>query len=205
MIKNFIFDFGEVLVEFDTEFMTSRYVKFPEDIKTVEEVVFDRLYWDRLDEGSITDDEVRQGICSRLPLSLRRKACLVYDNWYKNVPFIKGMPELLREIKQNGGRLYLISNISKTFAENYQTVPEIKEIFDMFDGLVFSSELRITKPDKEIFKYLLRQYNLNADECVFIDDRISNTLGAERIGIKSVLFDKNNENIKTEILNFIKE
>ncbi len=72
MIKNFIFDFGEVLVKFDTEYMTSRYIKNLDDVKLVEAVVFDRLYWDKLDEGSITDEEVKQGLRSRLPENLRK-------------------------------------------------------------------------------------------------------------------------------------
>lgn len=203
MIKNFIFDFGQVLVEFNTEYMTSVYFENKAEIKTVEEVVFDRLYWDKLDEGSISDDQVRQGIKSRLPKELHEKACLVYDNWYKNLPFIKGMTELISEIKQNGGRIFLLSNISEAFADNYHTVPEIKALFDKFDGLVFSSKLGLTKPDKEIFKYLLRQYNLNARECVFIDDRVCNTLGAERIGIKSILFSACDDKFKTEIKKYI--
>ena len=199
MVKNYIFDFGEVLVKFDTEYMTLAYLENSEDAKLVEKVVFDRLYWDRLDEGSITDDEVKRGICSRLPDKLRKSACLVYDNWYKNVPFIKGMPEILREIKSNGGRLYLLSNISKTFAESYHTVPEIKQVLDMFDGLVFSAELGITKPDKEIFNYLLRRYNLKAEESVFIDDRINNIIGAQTVGIKTILFEGSVDKFKTEI------
>ncbi len=202
MVKNYIFDFGEVLVKFDTEYMTSVYVKNSKDAKLVEEVVFDRLYWDKLDEGSITDDEVKQGVCSRLPNALHQKACLVYDNWYKNVPFIKGMPEILREIKSNGGHLYLLSNISKTFAESYHTVPEIKQVLDMFDGLVFSAELGITKPNKEIFNYLLRHYNLKCEESVFIDDRINNIIGAQAAGIKTILFEGSVDKFKTEILKY---
>ncbi len=200
MIKNYIFDFGQVIVKFDTGYMTSVYVEEPENISKVEEVVFDRLYWDKLDEGTITDDEVKQGICSRLPEFLQSSACRVYDNWYKNLPYIDGMKEVLKKIKQNGGRLYLLSNISIGFAENYSTVPEIKEVFDMFDGLVFSGRLGITKPSKEIFKHLLNKYELKAEESVFIDDRKVNILGAESVGINTILFDGCVEKFKSKIL-----
>ncbi len=125
---------------------------------------------------------------------------MVYDNWYKNVLFIDGMRDVLKEIKQNGGRLYLLSNISIGFAENYSTVPEIKELFDMFDGLVFSGELGITKPSKEIFKYLLKKHNLKAEESVFIDDRIVNNQGAESVGINTILFDGCVDKFKSKIL-----
>ena len=73
MTKNYIFDFGQVIVRFDTYFMTSVYVKETENIKLVEQVVFDRLYWDKLDAGTITDTQVKEGICSRLPYKLHIK------------------------------------------------------------------------------------------------------------------------------------
>ena len=188
MIKNYIFDFGQVIVNFDTKYMTSVYIKEPKNIKMVEEVVFDRFYWDKLDAGIITDEEVKQGICSRLPLKLQKEACAVYDNWYKNLTFIEGMPELLRAIKAKGGRLYLLSNISIGFAENYSIVSKIKEVLDMFDGIVFSGTIGKTKPNKEIFEYLLNKYTLKAEESVFIDDNMNNVLAAEKVGIKGYLF-----------------
>ena len=189
--KNFIFDFGQVIVRFDTAYMTSVYIKNINDLKLAEEVIFDRLYWDKLDAGTITDDEVKKGIRSRLPTRLQNKACLVYDNWYKNLKFIPGMPELIKDIKENGGKLYLLSNISLTFAENYKTVPMLKEVFDMFDGLIFSACVGMTKPDKNIFRYILDKYSLKAEESIFIDDNKNNISGANKVGIKGYLFDEN--------------
>ena len=58
MIKNYIFDFGKVIVHFDTEYMVKRYVKNADDANLLGDVIFDRLYWDRLDEGTIRDEEV---------------------------------------------------------------------------------------------------------------------------------------------------
>lgn len=188
MFKNYIFDFGQVIVKFDTKHMTSVYVNEPENIKLVEEVVFDRLYWDKLDAGTITDEEVKDSICSRLPENLKESACAVYDNWYRNLPFVEGIPELLRKIKANGGKLFLLSNISKGFAENYAAVPQLKELFDMFDGLVFSGPIGIIKPNKEIFDYILSKYNLKANESVFIDDNENNISGAQKAKINGFLF-----------------
>ncbi|MGN0492978.1 MAG: HAD family hydrolase [Acutalibacteraceae bacterium] len=191
VFNNFIFDFGQVIVRFDTEYLTSVYIKDSDDLKLAEEVVFDRFYWDKLDAGTITDDEVKKGICSRLPQRLHSKACLVYDNWYKNLKFIPGMPELIRNIKENGGKLYLLSNISLTFAENYKTVPMLKELLDMFDGLIFSASVGMTKPDINIFRYILDKYSLKAEESIFIDDNKNNISGAKKVGIKGFLFDEN--------------
>ena len=189
MFKNYIFDFGQVIVKFDTQYLTSVYIKNENHIKMVEEAVFDRIYWDRLDAGTITDEEVKKGFCKRLPVELQKSACLVYDNWYKNLKFILGVPELIKDIKAKGGKVYLLSNISKTFAEKYTTVPAIKELFGLFDGLVFSAPLGIVKPNKEIFQYILNEYSLISEETVFIDDNERNILSAKTQGINGYLFE----------------
>lgn len=200
MIKNYVFDFGQTLVRFDPRYMTSVYVRKSEKIEQIASAVFDRLYFDKLDAGTITDEEVKRKICDRLPKELQDKACLVYDNWYYNLPIIDGIPELLKEIKDNGGRLFLLSNISCGFAENYNRIAGINELLSFFDGLVFSGEIRMVKPDKNIFEYLLNKYDLSAAECVFIDDNKNNTLTAESLGIKSILFDGNVSKLRFELI-----
>ena len=67
MIKNLVFDFGQVMVHFDPKYMVEQYISDPIDSILLQRIIFDRLYWDRLDEGTIEDDEVIAGICSRLP------------------------------------------------------------------------------------------------------------------------------------------
>ena len=199
MLKNYIFDFGQVIVHFDTAYMTSLYIKDSEQQKIAEDVIFDRLYWDKLDAGTITDEEVKAEVCKRLPEDISQNACKVYDNWHKNLPFIDGMVDIIKKIKQNGGKLFLLSNISKGFAEKYNEVPQLKELFDLFDGLVFSAPIGLTKPNADIFNHLLTKYNLIAEESIFIDDNKNNILGAEKVGINGYLFDGNSEKLNKKI------
>lgn len=199
MKKNFIFDFGWVLVKFDSRYMTEQYIKNPTDCEMAHEVVFDRLYWDKIDAGTITDDEVKKGICSRLPQKLWDAACKTYDNWYYNIPFIDGMVDLVKDIKKAGGKLFVLSNISIGFAENYKNVPQIRELFSLFDGLVFSGPLHITKPNAEIFEHLLSKYSLNASDTMFVDDSEKNVNGANAVGIEGYLFDGDAEKLRKYI------
>lgn len=189
LIKNYIFDLGQVIVKFDTAYMTSVYFKDENEAKTVEEVIFDRLYWDKLDDGTITDEEVKDGIKSRLPEPFWERACAVYDNWHKNLPFTEGIRELIADISSNGGRIFLLSNVSIGFAEKYSEVDEFVKLFSKFEGLVFSGPLGIVKPSAEIFNYILDKYSLKAEETVFIDDNTRNTEGAKAVGIDAYLFD----------------
>ena len=195
-IKNYIFDFGNVIAEFDTIKLTLPYVEDKSLCETVSEVVFDRLYWNKLDSGDITDDEVRDGIRSRLPGKLGDMGCRAYDNWVNTMTPVPGMHRLIKDIHSKGGKLYLISNISTGFAQSYDKVPWIKEILDLFDGLVFSAVEGLTKPHKDIFEYLLNTYNLNSDECIFIDDSKVNADGAKSAGIESYLFDGDNNKLR---------
>ena len=93
----------------------------------------------------------------------------------------------------------MLSNISIGFAKNYSSVEELKELFSLFDGLVFSGPIGKLKPHKEIFQHLLDTYNISADECIFIDDNLSNVMGANNAGINGYLFDRDLERLQKEI------
>lgn len=189
MIRNYIFDFGNVLVHFDPQALTAACVEDPRDREIICPVVFDRLYWDPLDWGGITDEALKAACRARLPQRLWAKAEETYDKWMENLAFIDGMPRLLEEIRERGGRLYLLSNISIGFAETWESVPHLKEIFRLFDGLVFSGPLGIIKPSPEIFRHLLEKYALRPEESVFIDDSEKNVRGAEAVGLRGIRFD----------------
>ena len=189
MIQNYIFDFGKVLVHFDPDYMTAACVADPAAAAEIAPVVFDRLYWDPLDRGSITDEEVKSACHTRLPAELHLLADTVYDRWMENLPFIDGMPELVRDIKAARGKLFLLSNISIGFAENWHKVPQLRELLSAFDGLVFSGPLGITKPSREIFQHVLDTYGLTAEESIFIDDSDINIRGAQTADIPTYHFD----------------
>lgn len=189
MIKNYIFDFGNVLANFYAQMLTAPYVSDEKARAIISDVVFDRLYWDKLDMGTITDEEVKECIRKRLPEELMDIGCLVYDNWIKTLTPVEGMENLVCDIHKSGKKIYLLSNISKGFAQSYKNVKWIKNLLSMFDGLVMSGTICMAKPDKKIFEYILKTYNLNPSECLFIDDRQENISAAESVGIKGYLFD----------------
>ena len=202
MIKNVIFDFGQVLVHFDPEYMTSVYVGDKEDISLVSSVVFDRLYWDRLDEGTISDEEVIALSLARLPDRLHEDARNVYKNWIYNIPEVDGMGELIEYIKKEYEvGVFLLSNISEGFAKHEHEIPILKAI----DGCVFSAVCGLTKPDTKIFDYICNKYGLLPEETVFIDDNEANVKSAESVGIRSFLFQKNAAELKVWLDCMLKE
>ena len=185
-LKNVVFDCGQVLVHFEPSYMVGVYVNDPDDKAMLEKVIFDRLYWDRLDMGTISNEETVNEIKKRIPERLWDVAEKVYYNWIYNIPEIEGMRELVNDLKiRHGVKVFLLSNISKYFAAHACEF----EILKNFDGLVMSASIGIVKPSYEIFDYLCKTYNLTPEETIFVDDRRDNIEGAEKYGIRGYLFD----------------
>ena len=104
-----------------------------------------------------------------------RKASTEHINLYD------GVTELLEGLRAAGKKIYLLSNAQESF-----TIPEMDElgILGYFDGIMISSEERVSKPQKQFFNKLLDKYNLKPEECLMVgNDMNSDMLGAESVGI----------------------
>ncbi len=197
MIKNVVFDCGQVLIHFDPKYMVERYVTEPVDAALLQEVVFDRLYWNALDAGTISDEAVKAAVCGRLPERLHEVATTIYDNWIYNVPEVEGMRELIREIKARFGvKTCLLSDISKYFSEHRDEIPILSEL----DVLVMSADYGLVKPRRETFENLFAVCDIRPEESVFIDDRESNIAGAVACGMQGYCFDGDVEALRSYLL-----
>lgn len=186
MIKNVIFDYGNTVIQFIPKNIVKHFgVENEDDVDLLTEKLFDRKYWDKFDDGSLSQYDFKNAVIKEIPDKLKVKAIEICDNWVWALPYIDGMDELIKKLKKDGYKIYLLSNISQYFADNSKSI----EIFKYFDGLVFSAEILMVKPNKEIFEHLLEKYCLKREECVFIDDNESNVKAAESLGIRSLLFD----------------
>lgn len=193
MIKNVVFDFGQVMVHFEPSYMVGRYVTDKSDAAILEEVIFDRLYWDKLDAGTISDEEVITACYARLPKRLHRYVPEIYYNWIYNIPEIEGMGALVDHIKEKYGvRVFLLSNICTYFARHADEI----SVLSKFDGCVFSAVCGSVKPSREIFDHLCTSFEISADETVFIDDNEKNIAGARSFGILGYLFDGEPEKLR---------
>ncbi len=196
MIKNLIFDFGQVLVHFDPEYMTRRYVSDEKDVELLKRVVFDRLYWDALDSKDITDEELLDAVKARLPKDLHTTAEKIYNNWYYNLPEMEGMRELLEYVRQKGFKTYILSDVSIGFSDRYEEI----DILKGFDGYCFSAAEGVCKPNPAAIENLMKKYNLAPAECFFIDDKEANIKGAAVAGVRGLVFTGNAEEVKKVIV-----
>ncbi len=202
MIKNVVFDFGKVLVHFEPSYMVGKYVTDAEDARLLETVVFDRLYWDRLDAGTVTDEAVVEACRTRLPERLWSVAERIYYDWIYNIPEIAGMRELICRIRDTYGvRLFLLSNISTYFADHADEIP----VLDLFEKCIFSSVCGKIKPSREIFEYLCAECGILPEETLFVDDNAANIAGARDVGITGYLFDGDAEKLRLYMENILKK
>ena len=187
-MKNVVFDFGQVLVHFDPPYIVGRFVSDPADAKLLVEVVFDRLYWDRLDAGTLSNEELLAAVRTRLPERLWAVAEQIYYQWIYNLPEMEGMRELILDIKeQYGVSVYLLSNISAYFAEHAAEIP----ILSLLDGCMFSATCGRIKPNLDFFEHLFEQMQIDPTQSVFVDDRADNVESACRLGMSGYVFDGN--------------
>ena len=185
MIKNVIFDMGQVLVKFDPQYFIERAgITDPEDIKTIDREVYKSLDWARMDRGSLTEAEGLRNMCARLPERLHEAARKLTLEWERPILPIDGMAGIIKELHENGYKIYLLSNASYRQIEYWHKIPGS----EYFDGRVVSADEKLVKPQPEIYKLICDRYNLVPGECVFIDDSQLNCEGAYYSGLETIVF-----------------
>ena len=110
---------------------------------------------------------------------------------------IEGSVQILKELKEKGHKLYALSNWN---AELYNRTVDDYPFLNWFDGKIISGEVRLKKPDDEIYHLLLQRFQLRPQEALFIDDNKTNIETAQRLGIQTILF-TTPEMLRTELEN----
>ena len=184
MIRNIIFDMGNVLLRFDREYFLDAVGAQGEDRKLLLNNVYLSVEWARMDRGSMTEAEAAESMCRHLPQRLHETAHLLVDRWDRPILPVPGMEKLLGELKKAGYGLYLLSNASFRQHEYWPRVPGNQ----YFDGTLISADVRLVKPEAEIYRLLYQTFHLAPEECLFIDDSTQNIEGAERTGMAGIVF-----------------
>ncbi len=102
MIRNIVFDMGNVLLYFDRDYFIARLGIEGADKGLLKREVFLSLEWARMDRGSMTDEEAAQSICQRLPERLHDAAWKLVQMWDRPILPVPGMYELVKELKGKG-------------------------------------------------------------------------------------------------------
>jgi putative hydrolase of the HAD superfamily len=183
MIKNIVFDLGNVLLDYDPRRIVNAVFKDPQEQTLLFTEIFQSEGWRLLDQGLLTFEEHTRNLSSRYPQHAEEIDWLL-SHWQEDVPPIPGMHELLGKLSNAGFFLFLLSNAN---TRNY-TYQDYSPLFDLFSGLTFSSELHLLKPEIEIYNTFCQIHSLVPAECLFIDDKIENVQGAISAGWQAYQF-----------------
>lgn len=194
MIRNIIFDMGQVLIYFRPESFLNRYEITAEEKKLLETEVFQSMEWPLMDWGILTDEQALERMKPRIPEHLYGIAGELVSMWDRPIEPIPGMAELVKKLKEAGYSIYLLSNASLRHPHYWNRIPGSR----YFDGVVVSAFEKMVKPDPAIYQCLLTRFDLKAEESVFIDDAPVNIAGAYLAGIDGIIF-RGPEDLKTQL------
>ncbi|MDE6415024.1 MAG: HAD family hydrolase [Anaeroplasmataceae bacterium] len=111
-----------------------------------------------------------------------RKASTKYIRLYK------GVKKLLKELKNEGVSLYVLSNAQEAF-----TLPELKKlgIDEYFDGIAISSAFGVKKPNLEFFKEAIKSFNIEDEIWMIGNDAECDIYPAKELGLKTLFIESN--------------
>lgn len=185
MIKNLVFDMGNVLLTYNPEVCLDYFLTREEDKAVIRRELFEGAEWEQGDLGLLTDIERFYEVRKRVPKRLHEalKNCAV--EWPMCMKPVSGAREFCDFARKNGYKLYVLSNASSSF---YNYFPNFAP-FTYFDGILVSRDVGMIKPDGRIYQHLFEKYALKPEECFFVDDRRENIEAARQEGMEGIVFE----------------
>ena len=193
-IRNVIFDFGGVLVEWRPDEIIDAFYAEPELREAIRTHVFQHDDWTAMDRGEIDEFVAVQRFAARMARpEAEMHALLAYVR--ESLTPIASSVALLGELRQRAYTLYGLSNMPEPVFAHLQSR---HDFFGLFDGIVVSAAVRLVKPDPAIYEHLRDRFEIDFAESVFIDDLPRNIESARRLGLAAIQF-RSPEQVREEL------
>ncbi len=200
MIKNIVFDLGNVLLDFDPKSYLDE-LGYSDDLKAqLINEIFETEEWLQLDRGTISQKQAVEKWQQRNP-ELADEIAKVMAEWEKILTLKTDSLEILKSTAKKNYNLYILSNFHQ---QAFDYISSKYDFFKYFDGRVISADVNLIKPEAEIYDHLLNKFNLKAEETLFIDDSKANIEAALKKGIRVIHF-KDAESLKKELKLYLRE
>ncbi len=188
-IKHLIFDFGGVIINID-------YYALVGAFKGLGIQNFDALFsqakqtnlFDDYEKGLISDENFISEIKKISGLNVSNEQ--IIDAWNAillDLP--KERLDLIKDLKTKYNT-FLLSNTNdlhiKSFEADIDKTIGLDYFYSSFNKIYYSSQIKMRKPDTEIFQFVLDSHQLNPAETIFIDDSIQHVEGAKAVGLNAV-------------------
>ncbi len=183
-VRNVIFDLGGVVFDWNPDHIVSRVQPNPELRAALKEALFGHSDWRLFDRGTLTEPELIERLQLRLGAT-RQEVDAILDAVRNSLVEKPETIKLLRALQGQGTPLYCLSNMP---ASVYTHLRQRHHFWDAFSGIVISGEVKMMKPEPEVFMHLLATFKLLAQETVFVDDLTANIESARRVGLHAICF-----------------
>ena len=189
MIKNIIFDVGQVLVKVRwLEVMQE--LGFDKDtIEQVANATVRSRTWSEYDRSLRSYEELLAEFISNNS-EMEKEIRLFMEHEKEAIREFPYAKEWVKKFKDKGYRCYVLSNYPK---RTFEMTCSERSFEQYMDGTIYSYAVQMIKPEKEIYQTLLESYDLIPEECVFLDDNLANVEAARKIGIRALHFQTKEE------------
>jgi len=183
-VRNVIFDLGGVVLHWSPDEVLSQFQRDPVLRAELRQALFAHADWQQFDRGALTETQVVDRLQARLGRP-RSELVAIVDAVRESLVEKPDTVTLMRSLHQRGVALYCLSNMP---ASIYAHLRRRHTFWDVFSGIVISGEVRMIKPEPQVYAHLLERFDLRPEQSVFIDDLPVNIEAARQAGLHAILF-----------------
>ena len=184
MIKNVIFDVGNVLVEVRWDEVMHELGFEGEILKRVSAATVRSDMWKEYDRSSCLHEELIASMIAKDP-EMEKEIRLFMEHEPETIVRFPYAREWVKSFRDNGYHCYILSNYPRI---SYENTRDERGYEEYIDGAIYSWQVKLVKPEPEIYHALLTRYGLIPQECVFLDDNPMNVEMARKLGIHAIHF-----------------
>lgn len=185
MINTIILDIGQVLADFCWKEYLEECGYDKETRERISKATVLGEYWGEQDRGLLSTHELIQ-LCTGKDPGVKQEITKLFEDVSKLVAEYDYSEDFIKSLKANGYKVYLLSN----FGTNFETLKESFRFYPYVDGGVISYEVKQIKPEPEIYQSLIKKYDIDPKEAVFLDDREDNLESAKELGFHTIKVEK---------------
>ncbi len=180
-MKNVIFDFAGVIAKYNQdEFLDS--FSFDAKTKAFIKSTFSSTSFEYYQMGEITRDDYYTLMIFRFPEYMKEFKAIKNADYPSLLEPNRELLEYVKTLKSQGNKVFIMSN---TTPETADAIMQSDYAY-LFDGLIFSTDTHILKPDENAYKMALDYFKLDSKDTIFIDDSKKNVAGAKKAGLTGI-------------------
>jgi len=183
MIKNIIFDFGDIFINLDKEIIFREMQRYGSPSLTPELIILSNAF----EVGQISPDIFINGLQSYFSKASSQEIIAIWNAMLLDFPDYR-LEFIEKLAKESEYRLFLLSNTNALHISEVSKImgnSKFQRFKNSFEQFYLSHEIHLRKPNTDIYEFVLHKNTLDPTETFFVDDTFENTQSASKLGIKT--------------------